>query len=48
MAALGSYHVPVLECGEVSGVECGDVDTDAEDTHGILERLQVRNNLRKL
>jgi hypothetical protein len=27
MAALGSYHVPMLECGEVRAVGCGDVDT---------------------
>jgi hypothetical protein len=38
-AALGSYHVPESECGEVRVVECGDVDTEAEKTHGILERL---------
>jgi hypothetical protein len=38
-AALGSYHVPKSECGEVRVVESGDVDTEAEETHGILERL---------
>jgi hypothetical protein len=39
MAALGSYHVPVSECGEVRAVECGDVDTGVEQTHGILQCL---------
>jgi hypothetical protein len=36
-AALGSYHVPESECGEVRVVECGDVE--AEETHGILQCL---------
>ncbi len=30
------------------GATCGDVDIDAVETYGILQRLQIRNDLSEL